>query len=279
MLVFCYGKLIDIIRDGSLVLKSDNRNYITVSESYGGNMEGRSPDNHVTENRSFQNGDFEKNSMNSRNKEGQSLENKDLGDQPANEENVEWNLILVNRTHPVDEDYIAGITLTPLINGQSVDSRCYPDLQKMMDDCRAEGYSPVITSSFRTYQRQTDIFHQQVLTYMNQGMDRQTAEAETAKSVAIPGTSEHELGIAVDITDMDDQRVISGMEEQPVQRWLMENSWRYGFILRYPVDKSDITGIVYEPWHYRYVGYEAAKYIYENEMTLEEYVAEKQIFS
>ena len=66
------------------------------------------------------------------------------------------------------------------------------------------------------------------------------------------------------------------MEEQPVQRWLMENSWRYGFILRYPVNKSDITGIVYEPWHYRYVGYEAAKYIYENEMTLEEYVAEKE---
>lgn len=185
---------------------------------------------------------------------------------------IEWNLILMNRTHFIDEDYVARIILTQLSNGQSVDSRCYPDLQKMMDDCRAEGYSPVICSSFRTYQKQTQLFEQQVDTYINQGMDRKAAEAKAEQSVAIPGTSEHELGLAVDITDMNNQKIVSGMESQPVQRWLMENSWKYGFILRYPADKSDITGIVYEPWHYRYVGYDAAKYIYENQITLEEYL-------
>lgn len=187
-------------------------------------------------------------------------------------ETGEWNLILVNSTHPVDEAYVADIELTLLRNGQSVDTRCYPDLQKMMDDCRAEGYNPIICSSFRTYQRQQELFEQQVKKYRNQGMNRKAAETEAAKSVAIPGTSEHELGLAVDICDIKNQRIVSGMETQPVQRWLMENSWKYGFILRYPADKADITGIVYEPWHYRYVGKEVAKYIYENHITLEEYV-------
>ena len=187
-------------------------------------------------------------------------------------ENREWNLILVNSSHPIDEDYIMAISLTQLKNGQSVDSRCYPDLQRMMDDCRAEGYNPIICSSFRTNQKQQNIFNQQVNTYMKKGMNRKEAEKETKKSVAVPGTSEHELGLAVDITDAKNQKIVSGIETQPVQRWLMENSWRYGFILRYPIDKSDVTGIVYEPWHYRYVGYDAAKYIYDNNITLEEYL-------
>lgn len=189
-----------------------------------------------------------------------------------NGEKIDWNLTLVNQTHPINEEYTADITLTKLKNGQSIDSRCYPYLQKMMDDCREEGYNPIICSSFRTYQKQEELFNEQIRVYLNQGMSYKDAETEAAKSVAIPGTSEHELGLAVDITDIDSQKIVSGMEAQPVQRWLMENSWRYGFILRYPLDKSDVTGIVYEPWHYRYVGYEAAKYIYENQITLEEYI-------
>lgn len=184
----------------------------------------------------------------------------------------EWNLILVNSTHFVNQDYISNIKLTKLRNGQAVDERCYPDLQRMMDDCRKEGYSPIICSSFRTNQKQRELFKKQVSEYMSQGLSEQDAKAEAAKSVAIPGTSEHELGLAVDIADINNQNLISGMESQPVQQWLMENCWKYGFILRYPPDKSDITGIVYEPWHYRYVGYGAAKYIYENNLTLEEYL-------
>lgn len=180
-------------------------------------------------------------------------------------------MTLVNSSHKLDQSYVETIPLTQLKNGQSIDSRCYPELQQMMDDCRAQGYSPIICSSYRTHEKQQELFNQQVQVYMNDGMDRQKAEAKTAKSVAVPGTSEHELGLAVDITDIAEQKIVSGMEEQPVQQWLMKNCWKYGFILRYPEDKADITGIVYEPWHYRYVGKEAAKYIYDKQITLEEY--------
>jgi len=99
-----------------------------------------------------------------------------------------------------------------------------------------------------------------------QGYSEENARTEVGKVVAVPGTSEHQLRLAVDIVDIENQ------EKTAVQKWLMENSWRYGFILRYPNDKSDITGIVYEPWHYRYVGKEAAKEIYDLDVCLEEYL-------
>ncbi|MEE0202655.1 MAG: M15 family metallopeptidase [Muricomes sp.] len=90
--------------------------------------------------------------------------------------------------------------------------------------------------------------------------------------MGVPGTSEHQLGLAVDIVDIENQILDEDQEKTAVQKWLMENSWRYGFILRYPNDKSDITGIIYEPWHYRYVGNEAAKEIYDLDVCLEEYL-------
>ena len=90
--------------------------------------------------------------------------------------------------------------------------------------------------------------------------------------MARPGTSEHQLGLALDIVDLDYQQLDTRQEETPEQKWLMENSWKYGFILRYPTDKSNITGIIYEPWHYRYVGKEAAKVIHEKGICLEEYL-------
>ena len=99
-----------------------------------------------------------------------------------------------------------------------------------------------------------------------QGYSEENARTEVGKVVAVPSTSEHQLRLAVDIVDIENQ------EKTAVQKWLMENSWRYGFILRYPNDKSDITGIVYEPWHYRYVGKEAAKEIYDLDVCLEEYL-------
>ena len=90
--------------------------------------------------------------------------------------------------------------------------------------------------------------------------------------MAVPGTSEHQLGLALDIVDVANQVLDERQENTEVQKWLMKNSWKYGFILRYPTDKSDITGISYEPWHYRYVGKEAAKEIYEAGICLEEYL-------
>lgn len=98
------------------------------------------------------------------------------------------------------------------------------------------------------------------------------AKLEAGKIVAVPGTSEHQLGLAVDIVDKYNQVLDENQENTAVQKWLMENCWKYGFILRYPNDKSSITGIMYEPWHYRYVGDAAAKEIYQQGICLEEYL-------
>lgn len=182
----------------------------------------------------------------------------------------DWNLLLVNPWNPLPEGY--EITLTQLQNGLSVDERCYPDLQDMMDDCRAAGLQPVICSAYRSQETQQRLFNNQLNGLIAQGYSEENARTEAGKVVAVPGTSEHQLGLAVDIVDIENQILDEDQEKTAVQKWLMENSWRYGFILRYPNDKSDITGIIYEPWHYRYVGNEAAKEIYDLDVCLEEYL-------
>ena len=106
----------------------------------------------------------------------------------------------------------------------------------------------------------------------NPSLSREEAEIEAAKTVAIPGTSEHQLGIAVDIIDTQNWSLVEEQENLEGQQWLMENCWRYGFILRYPKGTTDITGIIYEPWHYRYVGLELAQEIHGLGITLEEYL-------
>lgn len=183
---------------------------------------------------------------------------------------TEWNLILVNQWNPLPEGYDP--TVTQLKNGHAIDERAYPDLQEMMDDCRAAGLNPVICSSYRTMEKQKTLFSNKVNEYLAQGYSQEKAEEAAGKLVAVPGTSEHQLALALDIVDLSNQLLNESQENTPVQKWLMENSWKYGFILRYPTDKSDITGISYEPWHYRYVGKEAAKEIYESRVCLEEYL-------
>ena len=92
--------------------------------------------------------------------------------------------------------------------------------------------------------------------------------------MAVPGTSEHQTGLAVDIVDMNYQLLDEKQEDTAVQKWLIKNSYKYGFILRYPSDKSEITGINYEPWHYRYVGKDVAKEVYEQGVCFEEYLSD-----
>lgn len=186
----------------------------------------------------------------------------------------DWRLILVNPWHSLPEGY--QVTLTQLQNGQAVDQRCYPDLQEMMDSCRAAGLNPLICSSYRSRETQKGLYQNKVNRLISQGYSKVKAEVEAGKVVAVPGTSEHQLGLAVDIVDVSNQKLDESQEKTPVQKWLMENSWRYGFILRYPNQKSDVTGIIYEPWHYRYVGKEAAKEIYESGCCLEEYLNRQQ---
>ena len=103
-------------------------------------------------------------------------------------------------------------------------------------------------------------------------MSPEQARSEAATVVAVPGTSEHHLGLALDIVDAGYPFLTEEQEETPVQKWLIENSWKYGFILRYPSGKSDITGIIYEPWHYRYVGREVAAEVYASGLCFEEYL-------
>lgn len=183
-----------------------------------------------------------------------------------------WALLLVNPWTPLAEDY--QLTLTQLKNGQAVDERCYPDLQEMMDACRAEGLEPLICSSYRTWEKQEKLYQNKIRRLIDAGVDPELAPEEAGKVVAVPGTSEHQLGLALDIVDASYQVLDEAQEETAVQQWLMAHSWEYGFILRYPSDKSDVTGIIYEPWHYRYVGRAAAKEIYEQGICLEEYLAQ-----
>lgn len=181
-----------------------------------------------------------------------------------------WNLLLVNPWHKIPDGFT--VELTELQNGHAIDSRAYPDLQAMMDAMRAEGLSPLICSSYRTQEKQERLFQNKVNQYLSQGYAEEEAENAAGKWVAVPGTSEHQTGLAVDIVSLHYQVLDEKQEETPEQQWLIENSYKYGFILRYPEEKSEITGIGYEPWHYRYVGIEAAKEIYERGISLEEYL-------
>ena len=191
-------------------------------------------------------------------------------EEPSSLDDLPWNLMLVNAGHPLPDGFT--VEVTQLSNGHSIDARAYPALQEMMDAARAAGLSPVICSSYRTNDTQQRLFQQQVDAYIERGYSEEDAEVEAAVWVAIPGTSEHELGLAVDIVDLSYQLLDEKQEQTPVQQWLMEHCQEYGFILRYPTDKSSITGIGYEPWHYRYVGREAAEEIMSQGICLEEYL-------
>ncbi len=177
----------------------------------------------------------------------------------------EWNLIVVNRWNELPENY--SIDLTELSNGQKVDSRIYPALQEMFDAARAEGIYPIVREGYRTAEEQQKILDDKIQAYINEGYSRARAEKTAKEWVALPGTSEHQLGIAVDINA--DKSKSSNNE---VYEWLAENAYKYGFILRYPVGKQEFTGTSYEPWHYRYVGEKVAEEIYEQGICLEEYL-------
>lgn len=197
-----------------------------------------------------------------------------MTEEEQKEEEEDWRLLLVNPWNPVPEGYEPA--LVQLSGGHAVEERCYPDLQEMMDDCRKEGLLPLICSSYRTQEKQEQLYEKEKRKWVQKGYSEEEAEREAGKSVALPGTSEHQLGLAVDIVDSNYQLLDVTQEETPVQKWLVENCWKYGFILRYPPEKSDRTGIIYEPWHYRYVGKEAAAEMRERGLCLEEYLEERR---
>lgn len=184
----------------------------------------------------------------------------------------DWQLILVNSSHPLDASYEPE-SLTNISDSCQVDSRIAGDLKQMLDDGAAQGLSMYVTSAYRSYSRQVSVFNESMKERMNQGMTPLEAYQETSIQVAMPGTSEHATGLAVDIISTQYDELDERQGDTEEQKWLMEHCQDYGFILRYPSEKSDITGIIYEPWHYRYVGKDAAKEIMERGITLEEYLA------
>ena len=182
----------------------------------------------------------------------------------ASEDNG-WNLILVNRDSYIPDDY--QVELTELSNGKKVDSRIYPELQEMFNDARAQGYGLFVREGYRTQEEQQQLMDEKIEAYENEGKSKSEAKKLAEQWVAIPGTSEHQLGIAVDI-NADTTKSSS----DDVYNWLAENAHTYGFIKRYPSNKTDITVVINEPWHYRYVGKEAASKIYSQGICLEEYI-------
>ncbi len=164
---------------------------------------------------------------------------------------------MVNTWNPVPENYEVELVS---YNGWKVDKACYDALCEMLSDLKAIGYFE-ITSAYRSISNQQGIWDRRLQRYMDSGYGYEGALEKVRLEVAIPGTSEHHLGLAVDISAGD-----------AVDAWLAENSWRYGFIMRYPEGKTHITGITYEPWHYRYVGITLAKELYDLGLCMEEYM-------
>ena len=184
--------------------------------------------------------------------------------------NLPWNLILANFAYPIPND--PDIDLKSLLNGESVDARIYPSLKGMLDDMSKIGLDPIVCSSFRTWETQEYLYNNRIQEYMADGYSKSDAIVAAGRWVAIPGTSEHQLGLAVDIVDAENQHLDESQMETKVFKWLEEHCHEYGFILRYPPAKSHITGIEYEPWHFRYVGIEAASEIMSRGICLEEYL-------
>lgn len=181
-----------------------------------------------------------------------------------------WELILVNRQYPLDTKYKP--ELKEIAEGYSVDGRILEDTKKMLSDAAEAGLKMHIVSAYRSPDDQKTVFNNTMQDWINQGDTYLDAYNETRKSVALPGQSEHATGLALDIVSEENQELDESQADTKEAKWLAENCYKYGFILRYPLDKSEITGVVFEPWHYRYVGKDAAKKIMDKGVTLEEYL-------
>ena len=187
-------------------------------------------------------------------------------------EDLPWNLVLVNNTHPMKEGYVPELAeLTP---GHSIDRRIINAAKKMLSDAEKEGLHIEICSAYRSVKRQEQVFGESMRERVKDGMEYWDAYEETSLNVAEPGTSEHALGLALDLISNQYSELDERQEKTAEAKWLAKNCHKYGFILRYPSEKTNITGIIYEPWHYRYVGEEYAAEIMELGITLEEYLQE-----
>lgn len=183
--------------------------------------------------------------------------------------------LLVNLWNPLPEDYT--VELEKLDNGLQIAAEARTALEQMLSDCEAAGLDVTVCSAYRTESTQNRLYQNKIARLRAAGYSREEALAEAGRWVAPPGTSEHQTGLAVDIMATDYPVLDEKQAQTAEQQWLMEHCWEYGFILRYPTDKSSVTGIGYEPWHYRYVGQEVAADIYARGICLEEYIAVPEV--
>lgn len=174
---------------------------------------------------------------------------------------IPWYLTLVNSRNPLPENYMdRPLDLVDVPGGEKVDERIYEPLMEMLND--AEELGPIVVSGYRTPEKQQSLYDDKIEEYRKQGYSESEATGLAQQWVAEPGTSEHQLGLAVDINGAT----------YDIYLWLQENSYKYGFIFRYPGNKTHITNVAEEVWHYRYVGKDAAAEIHERGICLEEYL-------
>ena len=173
----------------------------------------------------------------------------------------DWELILVNRSHLQEESHPK---LTQIDDIQ-VDSRIAENTRQFLAAARAIAPGETLISGYRSRAEQTELY-EEALALAEEGLSRQEAEQEVQKRIQLPGASEHQTGLAIDMSEPEGQ-------EDGVANKIAEIAPKYGFILRYPEGKSDITGVNFENWHYRYVGVESAQYMQKHHLVLEEYLA------
>lgn len=201
--------------------------------------------------------------------------------EPEEDENIDnkWAMFLVNSKNPLPSDYDSRIETTMIYESWReyfLDSRAAGYFTDMLNAAKADGIDLLVVSAYRTIEYQQTNFDNSVQSRVDGGMSYDDAYADTLAEVAMPGESEHNAGLALDImcedyTSMEDD----GFENTDAFRWLDKHAHEYGFILRYPKGKQDVTGIIYEPWHYRFVGLYYANEIKQSGLCLEEYYAEK----
>lgn len=181
----------------------------------------------------------------------------------------DWRLILVNKQHSIPDDY--EFKLGTITGYLQCDERIIDDLRAMLQAAKEDHINLTISSPYRTQERQENNFNDRIALYMRKGMSYMEAYQRTSRVITIPDNSEHQIGLALDILCDSYKEMNAGFADTEAGKWLAANSYKYGFILRYPEGKEYYTGIDYEPWHFRYVGVDAATVITEKGITLEEF--------
>ena len=181
----------------------------------------------------------------------------------------DWSLMLINKEHLIPSDY--EFEVATIKGAVRSDVRIVSYVKDLIEAAASDGVELYICSPYRDLDKQEQLFERKMRFYLKQGYNESESYDLASQTVAIPGTSEHQVGLAFDFIMEDYQQLDEGFADTAGGKWLKENAADYGFILRYPKGKEDITGIIYEPWHYRFVGVNAAREIMSREITLEEY--------